>query len=369
MADVRFFTGGHGHILETYGSTVAIGTSTLDATGDRLAFVFQAKEAGAIDTLGFHIDTITGAPGDITIGLQGLGTTGNADGTWKQSGGNNCTATIAYGDMTAGTFFWKALSYSYTATRGEWLAIVLQIASGDVSNLYLIGSNCAMATYRNGFPYHEISSDSGGTWTKGSTNGPIFGYKIGSKVFGTPISSYAYAAFSSDSTYDEYGLRFLLNGAMGDKFKIAGVRGIFCSPPTGKTIRMRLATEDGTELATTDIDSDHFSTASSTIKTCEYYFNTETLPELSFGTAYIIAFEALNTSSNWGLHCLYMTEAADLGAYNGGAEFYRAKRADHTGAYTLTDTHIRPCMELIFSEWTEPTGSGPPSPYNIALTL
>lgn len=361
MADAKLLQ--IGGVLENYaGSSIAVATRLTDAANDWTAWSFCVHEAGSIGSVGLMITAITGAPGTLVVGLQGLNASGNPDGTWKQNGGNDCKKTVAYTDLTADLWNWITLDYSYTASLGEYLAIVVQTGTGtyDASNNYTFNLNADGPTTRPAHPNSTISSDGGAAWAKQTTGYPIYGYKVGSNPHGFPVRASSQTTYVSTSTYDEYGLRFLLDAGFGSTFKVAGFRVAMYTPPSAKTFTVRLATTDGTELASITVDSDVLTTASSQNRLAEFYF-TGTLPTLDFGTAYVLSMESLSSTTNLGIQYVSVESNSDLDALPAGKEWYRAKRADHTGSFTLED-NIRPLITPIITDWTEP-----PTPITVQI--
>lgn len=333
-------------------SSPAFTNFTLNESTDKVEFIIQAPEADTITKLGFRFGVLTGNSPTFRISLQGV-TDANPDGTIKQNAGNNCAATFTCTSMTTLTWQWITLDYSYTCTRGENLAIVIEYSSGTID-----GSNNAsfcvgwdMITSRQGKPY-SIQNNAG---TRSYfANTPLYGLASATRTYGNVVQSYTNSTFDSNDSPDEIGMAFTLPAGMGDTYKVAGVRFYSSGPAVGTTFKVLLY-NDTTVLQEITVDSDSVRSAASGHRIIEIWFSETTLATLNFGTQYIIALQPQETTTALGNNCVILSTSADLDCHPGGTDFYQVTRVD-LGSWTHLQDR-RPPMELILSEVTEPTVS------------
>jgi len=137
-------------------------TVALDSATDAAAVVFLAPKAGTITKIHYSVQGVTGTPPTYIVGIEGV-TGAEPDGTYKQNGGNNCTATVS--SFTANNGYLQTLDYGYVATAGELLAATIRHSSGtaDASNFIevRIGSNSAMI---HGSPASPFGIGYTGSW-------------------------------------------------------------------------------------------------------------------------------------------------------------------------------------------------------------
>lgn len=333
----------------------------LNGTTDQLEVIFQAPEAITITRLGYRVESVTGSiPANAyKISLQGVGTTGNPDGTIK-GGGTPASATIT--PSGSNSWVWVNLDNSYTCTRGEFLAWVIAYNTGTIN-----GSNFATITYimvpTQYFPY-AITNNAGSR--SRATNMPVFGYGSVSKAYGHPSENTTTEVFDSTTNPDELAVKFTLPAAWGDTYQVVGVRAALGLTASG-SVKMILytgtdATAANSTGATTEttvaqevtIDQDYAPATTSAIH--EWYFDEATLTTLYYGGVYRIGFQpqgAQSVALNW----LDVDAAGDWDAHPGGQNFSASTRVN---AGNWTDSAVRRFLvEIILADITEPSVVAP----------
>lgn len=346
MADFKGLT--YGTVYPATLSTGSIGSFTLDQSTDAQEWIFQAPAAITITRLGYRLTTVTGTSPVFKISLQGVDASGNPDGTIK-GGGTPASATFT--PAGSNNWFWVNLDNAYTCTRGEYLAIVIAQNSGtiDGSNNVSFGNQFGTGQVY-GFPYGI--QNNAGVRTR-VTLPALYGFGSSTVAYGAPAKNFATTLFSSNSTPDEYALKFTIPASLVSTYSIAGavISGII--PSAAKSTKMILY--DGTSvLQTTTTDSDHFS-GNGVARSFRIYFQDATLATLLGGNTYRLSLQPQDLANNSSIYRLEFAAAADLDAWPGGQDFAQSTRTD-AGAWT-DDTTLRPIIELIVGDWT--TGSGP----------
>ncbi len=279
-----------------------------------------------ITRLGILLGTLTGAQPVYRLSIQGVAADGNPDGVIK-GGGSPASTTLT--PAVANTWVWMSLANSYVATRGEFIAIVMDYSSGTIgagnnTNIQIAFTNSAAS----GFPY--VISNNATVRARAAVH-PVVAYSSASKVYGTPMTGTTLngPVLSSNTTPDESGLRFLFNRKHFQFYQVVGARFSGTNGAVAKSVKMILY--DGvTVLQSVTIDTDAMFGASSA-RGHTYYFADATLATLKAEKEYIIAFQAQDTASGWLTHQYVVT--TDLEAYGGGQDWYRVERTD-AGAWT-----------------------------------
>lgn len=348
-------------------TSVSFNNVTLDQTTDQAEWIFQVvadntSSSVIITRLGYRTGaTLTGAQPTYKISLQGVDTaTGFPDGTIK-GGGSPASATFT--PAGTNTWNWINLANSYTAARGELLAIVIAYDSGTIgaSNKTQFTTNTGGNTLN--FPY-AIHNDAG-TRTKQGSTVAMFGYGSASKAFGAPLGTNTafITSYNAASTPDEYALRFNLDAAFCTSYKVVGFQALLQNAATGLSCAFKLY--DGTTvLQDVTRTTDSVAAVLSSSKLITVHFDEATLSTLLAGSEYRIGIQPVDASGNFGITRLEVAAAADLEAYPGGTSWYSSTRSD-AGAWS-DQTTIRPVMSLIVQDWTAPTAAFGPRPMMVA---
>lgn len=338
-------------LLRVLGLTSSNGFSAvnvaLDASGDKLAFIFQPYTTDPITHLGFRYGARTGTPPTYTIGLQGVGATGVPDGTYVGGGTPaSMTFTPPADASIDGLWQWKALANSYAPTRGQMLAAPIEYSSGTID-----GSNNSSFTRNDGnsqtdwsgrLPYHATNTV--GTYSKSALS-VVFGWRTASGRYGRIAQSQYTTAAATTGL--RQAMHFTLPSGWGDTFSVIGAR-------------MRLTTISGSvklalwdassELQSLSLDVEHQGAMNSGV--LEFIFSDAALDALSFGTKYYIGAESVSNSSI-SLRGIQLAEADDRIAFPAGDI---RGLSTYDGASWSDDNTVMPQVELLLSDWTEPSG-------------
>ena len=156
-----------GNVQLVYGDSKVSYTSGDDSTSDFYDSNWIAQTFSYINSIEVVSVKIkvkrTGTPSTITIGIQALDANSKPDGTDLTSGSLDYTDLIDDGDTE-----WISIPLTaYTLSADTTYAIVIREASGDSSNKYSARIKTT-GTYSDG--NNLTSSDSGSTWTAGSSD-------------------------------------------------------------------------------------------------------------------------------------------------------------------------------------------------------
>lgn len=326
---------------------------TLDHADDQLEWIVQCSAATTITTLLPRYGVRTGTPPELIASIQGVGTDGNPDGTIK---GGASPASVAFtppADVTwNGTIRRLTLANTYACARGEWIAIVIAYSSGTIDGSNSSSFNDVITASPNSTAPYAIQNNAGAR-TRGVLT-PLVGWASATNTYGVPVETVSVTQFSSDSTPDEYALKFTFDAAYGSTFQVNCVLVSIRTPAASKSILISLY-EGTTALQTVTWDGDFVPTAASANRpNLTVCFDEATLATLNFGTTYYLGFAPQETSANFAITVMDMDAAGDLTAFPGGTDFYLSTRSD-AGAWSDTTTS-RPVVGMIITGWTEPTG-------------
>lgn len=327
-------------------------THILDAVNDGVAFPFDARTANAITHLGFRYGVRTGAPPAYIIGLEGISaTTGWPDGTYKVNGGN-CSAIFTPPNDTSwdGTWQWVALANSYTPTLSERLMLTIR-ASGTPDGSNYSTFTTSLDLYLQIYPYR--SHLTGGTWVNQTTGSPVFGVRTASERYGRILPNY-YSTRTASTVGHRVAMLVNVPGGAGDTYKVGGFRALASiANAAGKAPLAKIWSASGA-LASKTMDTDQVGRAASSLNaTVECIFDTSVT--LNCGTDYYFGFEVADAANGGiALQGTKFASADDKATDDGGAI---CSLATHTGAWSV-DSTVRPWMELILDDITEPSGGG-----------
>jgi hypothetical protein len=238
---------------------------------------------------------------------------------------------------------------------GVAIAGVVLGGTTDASNYSTIGTNLDnMSPVRINFPYS--SRLTGGTWsnTVGVGDPMVFGWRTASGRYGRIIQS-IYSTRSASTVGHRVAMKVNLPAGFGDTYKVLGVRfSGSLSSSSGKAPLCKIWSASSA-LASVTLDVDQqASSAGSAYMTGEYYF--DSAPTLNFGTDYYFGLEVAD-AANGGviIYGTEVAEAADLANQDGGNI---CCLSTYNGSAWTDNTLVRPWMELILEDWTEPSGGG-----------
>lgn len=333
------------------------GNFTLDASTDALELIHALPPGAAsysITRIGVRVGTITGTTPTYRVSLQGVGTTGNPDGTVK-GGGSPASKTFSPSALgwSNNSWNWLTLDNAYSGSPGERIATVIDYSSGTVdgSNNASFSSNLSTNYVNTQFPY--VIQNNAGSRSRVTAGMPVMAWGTSGTAYGYPVASFTAQSYNSGSTPDEYAMLFTLPAGMGDTFKVQAVR-VMLGLATGHTMTVKLYDSDGsTVLQSVDHDTDY--SAGTSARWLEIPFDESSLSALSFGTAYRVGFVP-SSGTNQVIGFMDVSSAADWDAWPGRQAVLTSTRSD-AGAWSDTATRRLFC-ELVLADVTEPAGGG-----------
>lgn len=320
---------------------------TLDGATDQIEYMFQCEDACAIDALCIRQGTTTGTPPTYEARLEGVATTGRSDGTVKSS-------TNAKGDITlpgANAVACATLTSSYTCTKGEFLAGVVDYRTGTID-----GSNNAGFTYSNAnalshrYPMSWTVDAGSATYRSGL---PMFGYKCGSTYYGFLPETSGQHDFGSGSTGDERGNKFTIPASSCATFKIDAARfnGYVNSASNSLDI---VIYENTTSRQDVTIDGDYDNSGGSAGIIQGRFEEGYTF---NCGTEYVVAVKPnASGGTSAGLQYLIFDSANHQNSLPLGTTMFYTERTD-AGSWS-DNTSKRALIDLVLSDITEPSGGG-----------
>jgi len=324
---------------------------SLNDTDNAVWAIFQAETADPITHIGLRHTSTTGTSPTYKASIQGVGTTGNPDGTIK-GGGSPASKTFSPTSLGwgAATFQWLALDNAYTPTRGEEIAIYVTYDSGTVG-----AGNTSSLLYTSNMPSSgkPYAGDFQTAHTK-RDGFPSLAYRTASGRYGLPIQAVSSVTFLVGSATNEYGVKFTLPTAYGSTCKISGLR-LTAALPSSGTYTLSLYDGGGasdTTVLQSFVAADGDITQSGN-RPQTIMFSDTSLATLTTGNTYRIALRAVSGVNNTTVYYADVSENNDFLAWPLGVDCYWTQR----GGGNWTDvTTRRPFGELILSDITPPTG-------------
>jgi len=319
-------------------------------TNNRLGWVFQAETADTITHIGYRQGTTTGTPasGSFRATLYDVAGTGlpNAD----VGGGSATAATFQPVSGDDGKWVWVALTNSYTCTRGQLLACVIDRVSGTGSPyISLTRDVSGWLSIGQGIPYSTLYTSS---WSRNSAHRPcLYGYKSASRAYGNMLKGMTKQSTSTSGR--RLAVKFTLPSGWGTSYKIQAFEFSGAGFTAGTTYGQGIWNAAGTLLqGATGYDSDIINNEGYD-ETFRLGFTDTTLATLTFGTTYYIGVQSAGSAVTMYTHDF--TDANDLTSLplQGNACYSLWDGA----AWTDTTTSIPP-GRLILSDITPPAGGG-----------
>lgn len=321
-------------------------SSTLDANGEKIAFVVMLPASGNISTVSVSIST-NGTDGDYTCQIQTVDTTTGLPTGSAYGGGSTETLSIT----TDGFKTWT-LATPATATAGDFVAVVFTQA-GAGNNAFARQLN-ATAQF---FPY-ILTDLSAGSWSTPIDEATLLislGYSDGTfpyipGCFGTNAGA-ATKTYKSTDNPDEYGLTFTPPGPL----QLDGVWW-WGTVPTGQNVVIKLCSSltTTTEVATlATLPGDAINDGETGWRSIKF----ATPVTLTAGTVYIIGLSPSSTA-NMTLGAWTFASNAAMEASPLGKGAYLATRND-TGKTWTADSTTQPMLIPIFSQVDD--GAPPPT--------
>jgi hypothetical protein len=183
------------------GSTPGFASLLMDSANDAIAMLFDAPRTGNIRKIGWRTTTVT-LSDTLTGTIQAL-SSGAPSGT--PIGGNFTRASL-----TSNTTYEDTLSSDASVTRGTPIAFVLSTGGGTINI-------AAHEIGRSNIVYPRCMTYNGSAWAVSTTSTPLLWIEYSDGVtvpiMGAlpPVTTIAAEAYSSASTPDERGNRFVLD--------------------------------------------------------------------------------------------------------------------------------------------------------------
>lgn len=322
---------------------------TIDASGEKAAFIFRVPKTGTLDKAEIKINAVTSAQA-IKLSFQDVDTTtGFPDGTADQyrviASGSVSAAWMVPGLMTSdGTDGGSKRS----VTRGDLLALVIEFDS-TAGNLDVAGTNSTTYLLNTDFYTAQFTA----AWAKLTNRSPVFALKYNDGTYAFvggdnfPISGALplTTTYNSGSTPDERGIMFQF------PFKCA-VGGAWFVADVDNVADLVLYDSDGsTPLATCSLDPDVRGTTSGSPSFARFASDIT----LSAGTNYRLVLKPTSGSSI-GIREFTINAAAIMDSFEGGQSIHHTSRTD-AGAWTQ-DTSRRAFMGLLVTQLSDDVGAG-----------
>lgn len=337
-----------GFMWDMIAAPTFVAFQTLDAAGEYVACVFEAKQSMAISHVGWRTATVTGSPTADTR-IETVATDGtNSGNLWAAN------TNIVSGTLSSNTWTLHALTATANISPGQFFAVVVMYNSGTTIqwatarrlngavnyNPYLVTNVSGAAVKSTGTEPHCLALGSS-TTSFYSVHGVY------------PISAITTVNFNNTNSAAQ-GLRF----QVPFKCRCIGFRDV-TSASVGD-FNVVLYNDDGTELSSssTAIDGDY--TGSTTHCRDMYFDNPVTL---SPSTWYRVAKEP-TSATNTTIYTYTMPSTSYVGGCPFGAFGHYTTRA--SGTWTDTATDQFPCMEIIIDQLDD--GKSPRSNYILGLT-
>lgn len=334
------------------GTTPSFGTQTLNATTNDFGIVFQMPEAATITTIGWRQGTLTGTPGTLRVGLQGVSTTtGLQNGTYI----GGATNYVDYNSWAAGnnnTFITHTLPSSVSLTQGQLVCLYLKpqaVGTWNGTNQVTVTQN--LNDIRNGIcrPYSIVNGA-----ISSSFQDEVFLVRSSTKTYGNPVQSINTASLTTATNPDEVGLAFTIGSTYFSTYQVAGVRivnGINASNAAGNIVLYN----NTTALQTLSVDTDQVYRFGA--NSYEMYFTDSTLATLNTGTEYILGQKATTTvASAWQPLYWTLPTSGDISAFS--TETIRYGQRQGTGAWSFTNDTRLPAVELLIRSTAYSGGGG-----------
>jgi len=312
-------------------------TVTLDASGEKAAFVGRVPKTGDIAAVTFRLGTTT--TGDtLKVSLQDVdSTTGFPDEVVDQSN------TVVVANADDNVFKRVVMGSNRAVTAGDLLAVVIEFNAFVAGNLNILTAAPLLSqTF-----YTAAKTGGGPTWSKQQRDPLIvLEYDDGSRayipnVYPGNLTSIDYA--SNTALADEYGLLMPMPACR--------VSGMGWYGRLGAAADLVLYDTDGsTPLETFSFDSDNQANAAQDGERSVRF-----APRTLTAGDYRVVLKPTTTTSV-RMNYIDCNAAADLDQLSGGSGFKLTRRVD-AGSWTNVDTQ-RPMVWLLVDQIHDGTSSG-----------
>jgi len=353
------FKGGLVAPFPLFGTVPAFITSLLiDATAEKVEFVFQVPRTGTLDKVEFRTGAVTfPASTVLRVSFQDLAAGGDADGTQDQ-----------YRDITslsANTWTVPGLMTSdgtdtgskRSVTEGQFLSVVWEYSTFQATASIIISALGKPAAF--GLPYVKLNT---GSWTNVASTAPILALKYDDGTYEYvqgvfPVSALNAVSFASNSTPDERGLYFQvpfpcrIRGAIVENDAAAA----------GRDFDLVLYQQgNNTPLATLSVDGDYLGSITLARGNQLIFASRVTL---AANTNYRLVVKP-TTTSNVQLYDFDVNAAGIMDCFDFGQLWHYTTRTDGaTTGGTLSDgwtqtTTKRPLITPIFDQFDDGVSTG-----------
>lgn len=192
-------------IIGSLGGAPAIATdATLDASGEYVSYVFQAREAMTLSHVGWRTGAVAGSPTADTR-IETVGTDGIPSGNLWATNTN-----IVSGTLSATTWTLHALTASASIAKGDFFAVKVVYASGTSLIVQRItNANNALTNV----PYRVTNTSGSAVKSAMAGNGVNFAFGSSTTAFYNLENAYAATTFTASSFSNsaagaKRGLRF-----------------------------------------------------------------------------------------------------------------------------------------------------------------
>ncbi len=308
-------------------------TGSMNASGDRIAFVVQCPKAGTLDKFEFRVSAMANNPDNgIRLSFQTIdAATGSPDNTPDQYR-DYVTALSAGLWVTPGlmTDDGTDTGVKRTVTRGERIGCVIDFVSFVASDSFSVSMLRTDTLSMGAIAYS--ADGSAGTYTKGSvSNVPILALKYDDGTYASfapdmacPISAINTYTINNASTPDEVGMKFQFDAPVR-------ARGAWVFIDLDNDCEIVLYDSGGSALQTVTVDKDIRHSSGTTIMPYFVFFTTS--EELTENADYRLVFKAgASNCSVYGFEC---PGSAYLAAMPQGANSVLTSRTN-AGAWTDT---------------------------------
>lgn len=332
-------------IPKAMGGIPSLGNTTIDADGEKTAFIFNAPVTDTLTKVGFFTKTVT-TGGDLDIRIETVDSSGFPTGTlW----GTNTNVTQTINATDDNTWFEVTLTAGASLTAGDIFAVVITRSSGTFAGQihYSTGSEFD----KLGFPTLSTYTTSWASFTAAGIVAALYfstnGYYPMEGIHGVGSTNYL-ATYNNTSTPDVIGN--VINIPYAAKASGIWVVADFDGPAV-----IKLYDSDGvTVLAAVTNDDNTPVTATGTLN---YRLFTAEVA-LSANTDYRIAVEPSSATNLSFYYREYASAAIRAQDTHGVRGFYTsAKDPTGTGDWTDDTTRIA-AVGLLISAIDFPTGGG-----------
>lgn len=317
------------------------GTFQVNASGEKLYFIFQAPDTFTADAFCFRLTAVgTGSATGLTATVEGVNAAnGRPDGVV-----NGSSVTV---DTTGGAGIFVVTGLNASLTKGVFYAVGVTWAAGDVTVATRITNGSPTVTPRFGYYY---SFDGTTHANASSSEGLLFAVGTGStawKATAGAVSPYTAATTrsytSSDATADECGLIFQYPVPVRLWGVLAGVQQA-ASNGNGKLDAYSAPLGTPASLSSMSVAIDPEIGQASSLDGLRHFIFGSTA-DLDANTDYAISFTATG-AGNFSLDYVDVSSSDKLQAWL-GVNFRWGQRNNGSGAFTETTTRFPIIIPLV----------------------